>query len=193
MAHIIIDVGHANGTGARGNGQEEHNLCSKVAYHLKTALREAGIKITVLDFPYLDNRADLNRTINAANAEIGVSFGISLHMDAASNTKAKGAHVIYTTEKGGKVAKAIAKPLCSYMPGRASKVVDRDNLGVLNRTRAPWALIELGFITSPDDIKKLMDDPKTAENELAPLIDVLKKGILEAVEVSKAWTVTRKG
>ena len=184
MSHIVLDIGHANGTGARGNGQEEHNLCVKVSEQLKTALIKSGHKVTVLDFPKLNNTDDLNRTIKAANALKGVDFGISLHMDAFTNPNAKGGHVChYPVTSSKRIAMAIADSLTAYMQGRASKTVARRDLAILKRTVAPWVLIELGFITSKVDIKKLMDDPKTPQNELQPLIDVLVKGINKAAKL----------
>lgn len=181
MKHIIIDTGHANGTGARGNGQEEHNLCVKVANLLATALRTKGHKVTGIDFPTLSNAADLNATIRKANSLEDVSLGISLHMDASDNKSAHGGHVCYISTTGYLAAKAIARELCDYMPGRAEETVKRTKLGVLKRTKWRWVLIELGFITSKVDIKKLMDDPNTPENELKPLIDVLVRGIEKAL------------
>lgn len=181
MAHIIIDSGHANGTGARGNGQEEHNLCVKVANLLATALRSKGHKVTGIDFPTLSNSADLNQTIIKANSLEGVSLGISLHMDASDNSAAHGGHVCYISTSGFLAAERIASELCLYMPGRAQKTVRRTNLAVLKRTKWRWVLIELGFITSKIDIKKLMDNPNTPENELKPLIDALVRGIEKAL------------
>lgn len=188
--HIIIDIGHANNTGARGHGQEEHDLCAKVAKRLASELGIAGQRVTVLDYPDKSNADDLNKTIAAANALSNVTFGISLHMDASDNASAHGGHVCYASAKGAQLAAAIAKTLAEYMPGRANSTVKRTNLAVLNRTRAPWVLIELGFITNERDIRKLMDDPATEENELKPLIDCLVDGIIKAVEVSKTWATT---
>ena len=67
------------------------------------------------------------------------------------------------------------------MPGRASHVVHRTNLGVLKRTKWRWVLIELGFITNKYDVKKLFDDPNTAQNELEPLVNTVVDGILKAI------------
>lgn len=181
MAHIILDIGHANRTGARGNGQEEHNLCANVAKLLKPALEKKGHKVTVLDFPTLSNAADLNATIKKANSLDNVSLGISLHMDASSNASAQGGHVCYYSTSGQKAAECIASELCEYMPGRSQKTVKRTNLGVLKRTKWRWVLIELGFITSSSDIKKLMDNPDTKENELEPLVNALVKGICKGL------------
>lgn len=181
MAHIIIDSGHANGTGARGNGQEEHNLCVKVANHLATALRSRGHKVTGIDFPTMSNADDLNMTISKANSIENVTLGISLHMDASTNKNARGGHVCYISETGKKIAQVVAAHLCKYMQGRANKTVHRKDLAILKRTKAPWILIELGFITNNLDIVKLMDNPKTPENELQPLIDILADGIDKAI------------
>ena len=184
---IIIDIGHTTGTGSRGNGQEEHDLCTKVAKRLASQLGVAGHQVTVLDYTNTTNTIDLNKTIAAANAMQGVDFGISLHMDASDNAGPHGGHVCYASTKGAMLAEAIAKPLAKYMPGRACITMKRPKLAVLNRTRAPWVLIELGFITSPSDIKKLMDDPDTAKDELSGLVDCLMTGITKAVQVSKTW------
>ena len=184
MSHIILDIGHAKGTGARGNGQEEHDLCVKVSEQLKTALTKSGHKVTVLDFPKQNNYNDLYNTIKAANALKDVDFGISLHMDAFTNPNAKGGHVChYPVTSSTRIAKVIADGLTGYMTGRASKTVARRDLAILKRTVAPWVLIELGFITSTIDIKKLMDNPNTPQNELQPLIDVLVKGINKAAKL----------
>lgn len=188
MAHLIIDIGHANGTGARGNNREEHADCAVIARHIRDRLKNHGHKITLLDFPTLSNREDINRTVKAANAAKGVLFGVSLHMDASSNAKAKGAHVCKTSPKGKLIAECIAAPLVKLMPGRAESVKERDDLAMLNQTVAPWVLVELGFITNKDDVKKLHDNPNTAENELKPLLDALEKGILDGIERAREWT-----
>ena len=185
--HIIIDIGHANNTGARGFGYEEHELCSIVGKKLKKRIEKHGHKVTLLDFPTLDNKEDLRRTISTANATKGVAFGLSLHMDAASNTTAHGGHVCFTSTKGRELACAIAGHLVKEMPGRAVQAQKRTDLAMLNQTKAPWALIELGFITSPKDIKKLVDDPDTEENELKPLMKALEEGVLDCIERAEEW------
>jgi N-acetylmuramoyl-L-alanine amidase len=185
--HIIIDIGHANGTGARGNGYEEHALCAIVGKKLKKRLEKHGVKVTLLDFPTLSNKQDLTRTIRTANAAKAVTFGVSLHMDAASSDTAHGGHVCFASVKGREIAERMASRLVEVMPGRAVTVQKRTGLAVLTQTRAPWALYELGFITHAGDIKKLVDDPATEKNELKPLLNALEQGILDALERAEAW------
>lgn len=145
---IAIDIGHANGTGARGNGLEEHECCTEIAKELDQMLQGAGHNVTVIDFPEETNRDDLNKTIQAANAG-GFDFGISLHCDASDNASARGAHVCFYpgSVQGARLAQAIADPLSKLLPGRSQTTVARNNLAVLKKTKCPWVLCECGFIT----------------------------------------------
>ncbi len=165
--HIVIDIGHARNTGARGNGYEEHARCGQTAARLAERLRAAGYAVTVLDYPERTNRGDLAATVAAANGIGRVDFGISLHMDAAADPQPQGAHVCYVSETGRRMAEAIAAPLCKLLPGRACAVVRRTDLYVLNHTLAPWVLCECGFITNP------------GEAEMAPeaVADVIARGV----------------
>lgn len=171
--HIIIDIGHARGTGARGNDQEEHDRCTKIAAALQRALTAHKLRVSVLDYPELSNSADLTATATAANAT-EAALGVSLHMDYASmitgyrrvtdedgetheeaiyepNPSPHGAHVCYYSSTGQRIARAIAEHLCTLLPGRAEPCVKRTDLYILRHTTAPWVLCECGFITHAGD------------------------------------------
>ena len=133
--NIALDIGHANNTGSRGNGLEEHATAKTIADHLAPMLRAQGHAITVIDFPRMDNDDDLAATVKAINAG-GFDISISLHCDSSDSATACGAHVChhrnyhddgsYTDSPSGKrLAKAIAGPLCKLMPGRADHVQAR--------------------------------------------------------------------
>lgn len=152
MSHILIDIGHANGTGAKAMGYEEHETCCAIAQYLRQYLESGGHTVTVIDFPEMSNRDDLNATVRSANAMADQSdFGISLHCDCSDNKSARGGHVCYVSESGRKIAERISKSLCELMPGRADKIVKRTGLQILNKTRDPWVLVECGFISNDSD------------------------------------------
>lgn len=177
--HIIIDIGHARNTGAVGCGLQEHTRCGQIATHLRAKLEAAGYIVTVIDFPDKDNRADLVATAEAAN-RLPCTFGISLHMDAATqavdvvdedgehvtrwvaNPKPCGAHVCYVSPTGKLLAGSIARELCRLLPGRAEQVQKRGDLYILTATRAPWVLCECGFITNPKDVQATPEAIATA-------------------------------
>lgn len=175
---IAIDIGHANGTGARGNGLEEHAMCKVIGSFLQDELTVVGYVVDVLDFPEETNSGDLNKTIKAANKG-GYDFGISLHCDASDNAEAKGGHVCYhpNSTKGGVLARAIGRFLATVLPGRANTTMAREDLAILKRTKAVWVLVECGFITNKEDAGVISCEP----NRIA-------KAILFGVEKYLSWT-----
>lgn len=166
---IAIDIGHANGTDARGLFGERQ-ITRQVAPMLAGLLREAGHEVDVLDFPALSNRADLSATIAAIN-EGGYDLSVSLHCDDADNPSARGAHVCYYSLKGYTCAIEVAERLCLLMPGRAEKVVRR-KLDVLRKTKCTAILIELGFTGNEGDAAKLTDP-----QYLVRVVDAVFEGI----------------
>ncbi|MBT9449986.1 N-acetylmuramoyl-L-alanine amidase [Akkermansia glycaniphila] len=164
--NIAIDIGHANGTGAVGNGLEEHAVTSIIAPLLANRLRKSGHTVDIIDYPDKNNTDDLNATVRAVNAgEYGLC--ISLHCDSASTTEARGAHVCYTSPKGKELAESIAWHLCPLLPGRADATVRRTNLAILNQTRPVSVLCECGFITNPGNAALMQNNPDTIAKAIA--------------------------
>lgn len=125
--NIAIDIGHANNTGSRGNGLEEHATTKTIADRLAPILHDAGHTVTIIDFPNMSNSDDLNATIRAANAgncDGPYDIGISIHCDCAA-PGAQGAHICYLSASGKCLAQCIAGPLSKLMPGRAETTVER--------------------------------------------------------------------
>lgn len=188
--NIALDIGHANNTGSRGNGLEEHATAMTIANHLAPMLSAQGHTVTVIDFPRMDNSADLRATIKAINAG-GFDISISLHCDSSDSDTACGAHVChhrnyhsdgsYTDSARGKaLAEAIAGPLCKLVPGRADHVQARPDrsckpnktsLYVLRKTVPPAVLVECGFITNFDDAALMEGNPCAIARAIAQGVD----------------------
>lgn len=182
MKTVIVDIGHADGTGARGfEGLEEHSVNVVIGDRLVTLLKKAGLNVVRLDFPHETNTSDLNKTVAAAN-KVEAALGISLHSDWAGNANAHGGHAEHMlgSIKGKKAAQCIAAHIVKILPGRAEPVVSRPNatdkktLAVLRGTRAPWVLVEGGFITNPCDANIMRSNPQSiAEAYCAGILDYL--------------------
>lgn len=150
---FAIDIGHADGTGARGCGFEEHALCARIAAALKEILESFKLhefRADIIDFPSCTNGADLAASVAAINAG-QYDACISLHMDASENAGAHGAHVCCCSSAGQRMAEEIALRLCPQLPGRYEQVKKRPDLYFLRKTRPPAVLVECGFITNPHD------------------------------------------
>lgn len=177
MKKICIDIGHAAGTGATGNGLEEHGVAVQIAAHLARYLRDRGHAVSVIDYPSLSNAADLNATVRAINAG-SYNLAVSLHCDSSDNPDACGAHVCHhrtyhkdgtftDSGQGKALASAIAGPLCKLLPGRADPVQARPDrkkklsgLQVLRATRPPAVLCECSFITNVADAEMMKNRPE---------------------------------
>lgn len=194
MKKICIDIGHAAGTGATGNGLEEHGVAVQIAAHLARYLRERGQSVSVIDYPLLSNAADLNATVRAVNAG-NYDLSVSLHCDSSKNPAACGAHVCHhrTYHKDGTVrdsvqgkalASAIAGPLCKLLPGRADPVQARPDrkkklsgLQVLRETHPPAVLCECSFITNSGDAEMMKNRPELIAQAIgAGILDYIDNG-----------------
>lgn len=165
---VVIDIGHANGTGSRGNSLEEHAVSVVIGKYLERELGKLGHDGIVLDFPHESNDHDLSLTVKEANSLADEwDVVVSLHCDCSSNEKAHGGHVCYLSSTGKKLAMCIAERLCALMPGRAEKVVKRSGLYVLRKTKDPAALVEVGFISNEDDAVMLSQHPDMIAAEIA--------------------------
>lgn len=175
MKKIAIDVGHANGTGARGF-VDEHEMCAALAVEVKNVLESFKVdtfQADIIDFPEKTNSADLAASVKAINAG-GYDVCVSLHMDAANRIAGyeemtcddgsvesvplyetdpvpHGAHVCYYSKKGKRLAREIARRLCLYLPGRSEQTVERTDLYILKKTRPVACLVECGFCTNEYD------------------------------------------
>lgn len=172
---IALDIGHANGTGARGNGLEEHAVSTVIVNHLAPMLGELGHEVHVIDYPTKTNKDDLNATVPAINA-MGADISVSIHCDSSDNQDAKGAHVCFCagSTEGKKLAQCIADPLCQLLPGRYAQIQARPDkakqlpsLYVLSKTRPPAVLCECGFITNTADASILRHHAKRIAQAIA--------------------------
>lgn len=171
---VIIDIGHANGTGSRNKekGLEEHSINVVICDKLKNLLENYGCKVTVLDFPELDNNPELTKTVKAANAIVGAKVLVSLHSDCADAKSAKGGHVCYRSDEAKKWATKVSKPLAELLPGRAEHIMYRPNLAILKVKSCPAILCEGGFISNDHDSEIQSKHPELiAEAYFKGLID----------------------
>jgi len=92
-------------------------------------------------------------------------YVISLHANESPNAKTSGVR-IYLNDKGeridqsGNLAMELFKNLNSL-----KKQINKGNFYVLNYVEAPAVLVELGFLSNPEDLQQLTSDQ--GKDELA--------------------------
>lgn len=158
MPKIVIDPGHGGkdpGSGA-GNVQEKAVVLN-VAKKIRSFLEAAGcIVMLTRETDVFVELSDRARMANAAKVDLYVS----IHCNSVENNpRATGMEVYHYTrasEAAKRAARVIYGKLLSACGLRGRGVKSKD-LAVLRETAMPAVLVELGFISNPDDRLKLTD------------------------------------
>ena len=149
MAHLFVIAGHGAGDpGACANGFNEAERVRALATRVKAI---GGDNVTLGDF-----NMDYYQSNGIATLNIPADWQIvELHMDSGVDT-ARGAHIVI---KGGfdpdEFDTALANNLAAIFPGRASKIVGRNdlqNVNVAANRGYGYRLAECGFISNINDL-----------------------------------------
>ena len=167
---IYIDQGHnphSWNTGAQGNGLEEEDLTFEIGMLLYELLLQDGRFEVRLSRPTAetvlgsDNNSSLDFRVNDAKAW-GADYFISLHINAYSASSATGLEV-YTASQdrvGYAIGEKILNALVASTELRDRGMKDGDHLRVLKKAGMPAVLVEMGFITNPEDAALLDKSPE---------------------------------
>lgn len=151
--HIVIDPGHGGkDPGAKADGVIEKKLTLSTAKIVAEKLQDEGATVTLTRSD--DSYVSLEKRVQISNAQKTDAF-ISLHFNAFSDPAAKGINTFYYAgEKDIKLAKSIQESLMNHvnLNNRGAKYAD---YYVLRENSDVAVLVELGFITNPDELKKV--------------------------------------
>ena len=166
---IYVDQGHnpqSPNAGAEGNGLREQDIVYRVGTELADRLRQNGNFEVRLSRPTPDTQiGDSNSTslrLRVADAnEWGADYFISLHTNASSQAAATGseAFAFSSPSVAFELGEDILEELNATTGLRNRGMQVRTNLYVLRRTAMPAVLVELGFITNPNDARLMNTRP----------------------------------
>jgi hypothetical protein len=178
--------------GAQGCGVTEYEIVSSVVSEvLYRAFSNESFPVDVAEVPFCNSlclkshprSSHLGQKIKFINENLkrrrdGRSFGevvVSLHMNSADSEEASGVEVLYShavparRRVAAEISRVIANALC--LPDRGPKS-DRQSargaIAILNKTECPAYLIEMGFVTNPEDVERVR------ESGVAALISALE-------------------
>lgn len=178
---VVIDAGHGgNDPGKVGTlGTLEKDINLSIALKLKEVLEQKGVKVVLtrtddacLSTPGATNKktSDMNNRveiINSANADCL----ISIHQNSYTDSSVKGAQVFYygSSEESKKLAEELQSSLISNVDSDNNRQCKEGNdYFILRKTTCPGVIVECGFLSCPEEEKKLIDE--TYQQKIAEAI-----------------------
>ena len=177
---IYIDQGHNPvnpNAGAEANGLREQNLVYTIGQELAALLRANGNFEVRLSRPTPETQlgnstnSSLSSRVQDANSW-GADYFISLHTNASTSPDAGGSEALVFTRpsSAASLAADILRNLNETTGLRNRGVIVRNGLYVLRKTAMPAVLVELGFITNPEEAALMRDRP-----------DLFARGVYEGI------------
>ena len=149
---IVLDPGHgAHDPGALGENNTEKDLTLATAKKLKAKLETAGAKVIMTrtedTYLTLSERVQISKKNNA-------DVFISIHFNSSASESANGMETYYwTTYKNeSKLAELVQKELIKST-GLSDRKSATGNFHVIRENNNSAILVELGFISNPDEEK----------------------------------------
>lgn len=149
MPSVCLDAGHGGkDSGASLGARYEKNDVLKMVLKVGPILEKAGIKV------YYTRKTDFYESPGAKAAKAnkyGVDFFASFHRNAANGTAKGYETLVYSNDGKAKVCadRANASMKALGFNNRGTKI--RKELAVLNSTKMPAVLFEIGFIDNAAD------------------------------------------
>ncbi|WP_179134081.1 N-acetylmuramoyl-L-alanine amidase [Halobacillus massiliensis] len=147
--HITLDPGHGGydpgAVGVNGNYEKDVNL--KTAHATSTRLQAAGAEVTMTRdsdvYLPLENRVAVS---HSSDSDAFISF----HYNASTSSDVKGIGSYYYKEADALLAQQIQNELASQTD-RQNDGVRYGDFHVLRENKKPSALLELGFLSNPEE------------------------------------------
>ena len=151
---ICVDAGHGGtDSGAVGNGIKEKDIALKAALKLGELLKKQGFN--VIFTRAADKFINLGERCRIANSNAADLF-ISVHINSASSVQARGTETLCYSQNS--FAEIVQKNLIERLKTKDRGVKERKDLYVLNGTKMLAVLLEIAFISNPQDASLLKKD-----------------------------------
>lgn len=162
---VCIDPGHGGSQpGAAGKGGTlEKDITLAVALKVRKLLESQGVAVVMTRDTDKDVRTKTQPNELQARCDVAnnakVDYFVSIHCNAAEDSRAHGTETWYSKKdiKSQVLANTIQKELIKQV-----KLTDRGvkvgNYYVTNSTKMPAVLVELAFISNPEEEKLLKDE-----------------------------------
>lgn len=176
---IILDAGHGEpdggAVGVGGTLEKDINLA--IVEKLREVLESKGVEVILTregDSGLQDESAKTIRKMKISDMnkrreivkDSGADLFISIHMNSFSDKNVSGLHIFYDKSHSGieETAKQIQDNISEVTGAQAHTVKTADDsLFLMKNPPVPAILIECGFLSNPEEEKKLSDEKYQAK------------------------------
>ena len=181
---FVVDPGHGTrfpdgrplNVGAVGHaGVEENKVTLAVSEDLAALLRAAGAKVVLTRsyaHPYrtaTDKRRDNRSRATLANTMHATAF-VAVHADSSLSGAARGTSVFWLRPNSVALANAVRARLAPL--GLGESAFHARDLAVTNEARVPAVLVELGYVSNPQQ-ERLLATPAFQKRQAQALFDAV--------------------
>jgi len=156
---VVLDPGHGGKDrgAASSAGHLEKNIVLNVTRMVAQKLRDNNVRVVMTRTK--DVYVSLDRRVNIANSARCAIF-VSIHADAAPSRTARGFTVYVprrekTNSASHRAGKLAEQNLTGFSRNRGVRKHPSKNLRVLEKTRCPAMLIELGYLSNRSEAARL--------------------------------------
>jgi N-acetylmuramoyl-L-alanine amidase len=153
VSTIVIDAGHGgiDRGGQPGQRATEKIYTLAVAQKLSGKLRAAGFRVVLTRSG--DYFVGLSQRCAVANSQRDAAF-LSIHFNAAPRAGASGVETYYYSGRSRSLAEAVHREVLRVM-GTENRGIRQRGFYVIRHTSCPAVLIESGFLTNPQEVRRL--------------------------------------
>lgn len=171
----------SSGTQGVSTGVPEYELTLEISLKLKEEFLARGYEVVMIRETNDVNLSNRERA-EIAN-EAGADVFLRIHADGSENQSANGAsalypsadnpYVAYLSEDSKRLSEEVVNHLCEETGARNRGAVVRDDMSGINWCEVPVTIVEMGFMTNPEEDEKMQTDEYQA---------LIVKGICDGVE-----------
>ena len=178
---VVLDPGHGgSANGAEYGGVKEKDLNLSIALQAAELLEDAGAAVLLTRAD--DRDMDLYARTDLANGQ-GADLFVSIHCNASlDHDDALGVYTCAYSEdtEGWRLAETLYRAVQAAAGAPGFGMEPRPNLAVLRTAAMPAALVECGYMSTPEELEKLVQPDYQAK-----LARGIADGVLAYLEQSR--------
>lgn len=174
---VILDPGHGGAdTGAMRGDILEKDITLDVSKRVAQILAKNGVQVEMTRWE--DKTVSLSERVDISNTKSPICF-VSIHVNSSVKDAITGVEMHYYHDSSYKLALMVHKNMVANLNSN-DRGLFRSKFYVINHTQVPAVLVEMGFISNPEERKQMLSDSrkqKTAE--------AIAQGVLQYINAQK--------